>query len=55
MVITEEWYHPYRAVSVHSWYEDGEYPRCMLTANWRFAMFSMSVVQECARFRYTWN
>lgn len=48
MVITEKRYHPCRAVSVHSCCEDGQYPRCMLTANWRFAMFSMSVVQECA-------
>lgn len=47
MVVSKKRYQPCGAVRFHIFFECREYPRCMLTANLRFAMLSVSV-QECA-------
>jgi hypothetical protein len=48
MVKSKEWNQPCRTVSFYSFFGSDVYPRCMLTANLRPAMMSVSLFQECA-------
>lgn len=50
MVVAQKRYQPWNEVSFHSFHERMSNPRCMLTANRRFAMMCMRPLQllpEC--------